>query len=349
MEKPVFSIIVPAYFQYGTLNIESINSALNQSYAGPYEIVVSGQKEDVDFVKSRITPDARVRFCVGAKAAPGAKRNLGIAKANGRYIIFLDSDDLISSQFLEVAEKAMAHSDLAIFGFTRDKTLFDTTPFKTAYCIPDHFHGPSEVGQLVFEQFSRSRVTNYNVLIDSIWGKVFSKAIIDEHNLRFIENDIRAEDLLFVLNYSKHVHDIATVSAFQSYFWRVNPKSLMNSGERFYEHTAQFVEELHFTLSDVDRTYTGGLTDYCGSLSLQILDRVFLRYRKISEYRLAFRKMIPGNSLFFRDTVEYLRKTKSLRLKIMAFAIRSRLLIVGSLVWRAGNKLDRLRANAKKR
>lgn len=94
--KPTVTAIMPAFNAERTI-AESIRSALNQ--AGHCElvelIVVDDASTDdtTDIVRS--IADPRVRLIVQpANAGPAAARNRGAAEASGRYLAFLDADDV---------------------------------------------------------------------------------------------------------------------------------------------------------------------------------------------------------------------------------------------------------------
>lgn len=93
---PLVSIIIPAYNRARFLP-ETLNSALGQSIADIECIVVDdgstdGTKDVVDRFSER---DPRVRYLQQENRGPSAARNYGLAEARGRFIQFLDSDDII--------------------------------------------------------------------------------------------------------------------------------------------------------------------------------------------------------------------------------------------------------------
>lgn len=103
----MFSIVMPAYNARKFIH-ESINSVLNQTY-GDFELIVinDGSKDDTSVAVSGFSSvDSRVKL-IDNKVNKGvaASRNDGIAFASGRYICFLDADDLWSPEKLEVQKR----------------------------------------------------------------------------------------------------------------------------------------------------------------------------------------------------------------------------------------------------
>ena len=88
---PFFSVIIPTYNRAGLLR-KALASISRQQFRD-FEIVVvdDGSTDDTEaVVRSSELP---VSFLHQTNAGPGAARNLGIAHAQGHYVVFLDSDD----------------------------------------------------------------------------------------------------------------------------------------------------------------------------------------------------------------------------------------------------------------
>jgi glycosyltransferase involved in cell wall biosynthesis len=90
---PTFSIVIPAFNRAKIIG-RALQSVLSQSFSD-FEIVVvdDGSKDDLEAVVSAIS-DPRIRYVWQENAGGSAARNRGIDEARGRYIAFLDSDDM---------------------------------------------------------------------------------------------------------------------------------------------------------------------------------------------------------------------------------------------------------------
>lgn len=87
------SVIIPAY--NGDRYIaEAIDSALEQTYSDEYEIIIvdDGSTDNTFEVVEQY--DNRVNYLSQKNQGVAASRNLGLAAARGKYIAFLDQDDL---------------------------------------------------------------------------------------------------------------------------------------------------------------------------------------------------------------------------------------------------------------
>lgn len=97
---PSFSVIVPTYNRAPLLE-HCLTSVLAQRFSD-YEVVVvdDGSTDDTEAVVARC--GERVRVYRQRNGGPGAARNLGTQYARGRYLAFLDSDDVWFPWTLEV-------------------------------------------------------------------------------------------------------------------------------------------------------------------------------------------------------------------------------------------------------
>lgn len=117
-EAPLVSVVVP-YFRMEALVEETLDAVAAQTHPAIETIVVddgSMRREDAA-VLGRLSEREGVRVITQANAGLGAARNLGISVARGRYVLPLDSDDLIVPEFVSrLVEVMEARPDLAYCG-----------------------------------------------------------------------------------------------------------------------------------------------------------------------------------------------------------------------------------------
>ena len=94
------SIITPLYNK-GLYIAETIQSVLDQIETDWEMLILDNLSSDDGFEIAQSFDDPRIHFFTNPVRGPGATRNLGLEKARGEWILFLDADDLIETTFLE--------------------------------------------------------------------------------------------------------------------------------------------------------------------------------------------------------------------------------------------------------
>ncbi|MEZ8833789.1 glycosyltransferase family 2 protein [Vibrio cyclitrophicus] len=113
MGNSTVSIIMPAY-NAGKFISESINSVLSQTYTDWQLIIIDDNSSDdtYEIVRNYLKKDSRICLLKNESDKKGAyqARNIGLESATGRYIAFLDSDDLWLPEKLKIQIDAMVRS-----------------------------------------------------------------------------------------------------------------------------------------------------------------------------------------------------------------------------------------------
>lgn len=117
--EALVSIITPAY-KAGAFIAETIHSVQKQNYRHWEMLIVDDCSPDntCDVVEAKMASDPRIRLLRHTdNGGPAKARNTALAQARGRYIAFLDSDDLWLPQKLERQLKFMCEQK-AVISFT---------------------------------------------------------------------------------------------------------------------------------------------------------------------------------------------------------------------------------------
>ncbi|MFC2023597.1 glycosyltransferase [Chloroflexota bacterium] len=156
--SPLVSIIIPSYNCRAWV-CEAIDSALAQTYPACEVIVVDDGSTDGTQALLTEKYDDRIRYyCQRNRGLAGA-RNTGLSLAKGKYVQFLDSDDILLSEkvavqvgFLEDApEYSVAYSDFSYFSDDRPgvRRLPESSKYRDRYCSGDIRHSLLEGNYLV--------------------------------------------------------------------------------------------------------------------------------------------------------------------------------------------------------
>ena len=124
MKDNLVSIIMPCY-NSARYVAQSIESVLAQTYT-EWELLITddcSSDNSVEIIQNYCDKDKRINLLVSEKNQGIAKtRNLSIARANGRFVAFLDSDDLWMPEKLERQVGFMLENDCA-FTYTSYKLI----------------------------------------------------------------------------------------------------------------------------------------------------------------------------------------------------------------------------------
>lgn len=124
MNNPIVSVITPVYNSEKYIE-KTINSVRNQTYTNFELILVDDCSSDnsQEIIKKITKIDHRVRYILLENNSGAAvARNTGIEAANGRYIAFLDSDDVWEEKKIETQLKFMEINKHP-FTYTAFKTI----------------------------------------------------------------------------------------------------------------------------------------------------------------------------------------------------------------------------------
>lgn len=131
MNKPLVSIITPAFNCKDTIK-ETYESIKNQTFESWEWVVVEDHSKDdtFEYIKELIKDDNKVALLQTDKNSGAAvARNLGIEKASGKYIAFLDSDDLWKKEKLSHQIQFMQENNY-FFTFTNYDLLYSDGKIK---------------------------------------------------------------------------------------------------------------------------------------------------------------------------------------------------------------------------
>lgn len=108
------SVVMP-FFNRINWTIESVHSVLLQSHTN-FELLLidDGSTDDVSLLLDLCKTDNRIQYYRQENAGPAKARNIGIDYATGKYIAFLDSDDLFLPNKLKIQIEFMETSNLML-------------------------------------------------------------------------------------------------------------------------------------------------------------------------------------------------------------------------------------------
>ena len=204
MVQPKVSVVIPVY-NPGPYIDDCIRSMIGQSLpAAEYEVIFidDGSTDDTPVLLDKIAAEhTNIRVVHQQNSGwSGRPRNVGIDCSQGEYVMFVDHDDSLGAQALErMYEYGTAHNADIVIGKMAGKGR-----------------------QVPRELFSRNRphaTLADDPLIDSLTPhKMFRRAFLNQHKLRFPEGRRRLEDHVFVVHAYLVADRISVLSDYVCYY-----------------------------------------------------------------------------------------------------------------------------------
>ena len=221
------SIIIPVY-NAGKYLEKCLNSIINQSIKDIEIICVDDGSTDksLQILNDFAQRDSRIKiYCqphVGGGA--GSARNLGMSKACGETLLFLDADDEFDENLVKELYEKLEKEDADI-----------------AFCNFQMENKNSDICYFDYSDFIKNPIVNrfnyqnnlFSVAAPFVWNKMFRKSFIDKCNLQFM-NTCHSNDIAFVFLAMAHAQKIVFVNSFLiNYIKHENSTSSGRTGDNF--------------------------------------------------------------------------------------------------------------------
>ena len=234
------SVIVPVYRVEATL-ARCVDSIIRQNYTD-FEIILvdDGSPDSSGKICDELAAsDSRIKVIHKENGGVSSARNAGLDIAQGDYVCFIDSDDYVADNYLELMYSAAAResADIVIGGFEY--------VFPDGKCIKETLPAiVHDSGSAVHGLFRESK----NGLYVLAWNKLYKKELWEEERFpvgRLHEDEFVAHRLLYKSKKTVMIEDVV-------YYYSLNPQSIMhNRDEKSYcdfldalqERKAFFIKE----------------------------------------------------------------------------------------------------------
>ena len=169
---PLLSILIPAYNASKFLG-RCLDSIVSQDqFSDNVEIVVidDGSKDrTLEVIKNYSAKCDSVHYKTRENRGIGPTRNELIEMARGRYFWFVDADDYVSADSLQVLVPLLQSSryDMIMFAFNWKSA----DGVKTITCSGEYTSGLD--------------MADHDVYNNSLWTRVYRKSVVDDHQVRF--------------------------------------------------------------------------------------------------------------------------------------------------------------------
>lgn len=218
------SVVMPVYNDEKYLD-ECLKSVLQQTLTNMEILCVDdGSTDDtIEILKQYAEKDKRIQVYEQKHSGAGAARNLGMSKATGEYLVFLDSDDFFEDTMMEkiIRKGQKTQADVILFGAKR----YDDMTGKSEH-VPRYLWRKLLPEQEVFNRGVMNGQL-YTLTTPAPWNKAFRREYIMQQNLQF-QNLPNSNDVYFTLTALGAAGCVAAIKEDLVYY-RVNRSGSLQS------------------------------------------------------------------------------------------------------------------------
>ena len=199
-----YSVIIPVYNVENYLH-RCINSILVQEYTDLEILLIDNGSTDSSgsICDTYASEYSNISAYHIENHGVGSARNFGLAKAQGEFICFVDSDDyLVGSLFSDMENQLDSSLDLLVFSYynSLEKNLSETA--RSAKILP--IEGKKDRNQFI-ALFTELFLSD---MMYTVWNKIYRREFLEEHRIMFEQYEL-GEDVRFNLNVFECVHTIS--------------------------------------------------------------------------------------------------------------------------------------------
>lgn len=275
------SIVIPVYHVEEYLK-QCLDSVLAQTYQNLQIIIVNDGSDDNSYqiIEQFQRKDSRVEVICQDNQGLSAARNAGIYAANGEYIIFIDSDDFVAPNFVEILYREIRDNvvDISVCGYVsvdedgneikkiNDNQLGDNEKRLSKQNFEEENINTFknhilQTDILTAEEFWDKYESNEHLYCVVAWNKIYRRSLFDE--IQYEVGKLH-EDEYILHEILRRVNRIACCYV-PLYYYRTRKKSIVNSNsegrsvyiiEAYLNRMEYFLEEknykrLHYTFQEI--------------------------------------------------------------------------------------------------
>lgn len=303
------SVVMPVY------NVEPfieacLESVMSQTYTNFECIIVDdcGTDNSIEIAKSVVSKyngDIEFKFLKNdVNSGISVSRNCGIKEAKGDYLFFVDSDDKLFPECLQLLiDKVKEYNDIDL---VQGNCESEDNSDKRAILL--HFQDDSFPSYISDKDLIQKTVLHWS-FPTTVWNKLIKRSLIIENNLFFMEGVVH-EDECWKWLIQKHIKNIAIVNA-NTYWYRiVSPGSIMN--------TRDLTKSVYSRIKIFEFIALNGTNHYdvCFAVHFLPYQVKILRWDNISNKKLVVEQLKKSIDLLKSKGVDnkYIRNLQILRL-----------------------------------
>ncbi len=329
------SVIIPVYQAEKYLK-ECLESILNQSYKNIEVILIDDGSKDNSLVicNQYRARDNRLIVINQENSGVSVARNVGINKATGDYIYFIDSDDWIEQNTLEELISEIEKNNLDCIGFNYIKEYNNYSVKNSTYVLEEKIYNGEKcldvarkaVG-LVGKELKN--IESFNFLA-SPCTKIYKRSILVDNDIQF--EDIRQlgsfEDGLFNIAFFLHCNSFMYKNKHYYHYRKTNYQSITSA----YRENVLSKQIAQLTLlkeiADINKNemFYKAYENRIAFISMEYFVNVAMSGKKYSEkYREM--KLLFKNDEYVKALKNFSLKNLSLKWKLYYFFAKHKIIL----------------------
>ena len=324
------SIIIPVFNREKTIEkcLNSVLDSLSECAALSAEIILvddGSEDKSVELCKGYADKNGNIRLIENAHGGVSKARNAGISAADGKYITFIDSDDIVGKNYAaQISEAIKAEPELVLFN--AHYILAPNGNFtKTAIDMPE---GENQDIEKAFNPIITQK-------LNACWDKIYKTEIIKENGILFNDNMQVSEDYVFVLNFAAKCERVSIFPVIDYYFcFAVAGPRRMKARYIYdliysYSQTLDFINEKGVIIAK----------DTLCKRFLQLFCEFLIRINSYGKYDEELKNAVKNSQLYGDIKATKFRKPKSI---IEKFIVTHGAFKLGRLFLKTVSRLERL-------
>jgi Glycosyltransferases involved in cell wall biogenesis len=247
-----FSIIVPIYNSEKTL-VKTLNSIIEQTCAFDEVILIDNNSDDasIEIIKKYANKFSIIKYAIEKKVGVSQARNLGLAKATGDYICFLDADDILVPTMLEKLKQTVkTNLNFSAYHYNFWQEYQNGKSEENRYFLKSgEYYG--------FEFLNQSLSKFGEQTKHMVWSFCFNSLYLKRYQLQFSTDLAIFEDVLFLQQFFvKEQTMIYVLDELLITYKYTETSSTQTTAQRYYEQLTILLQYLPIRqLNKIQRSY----------------------------------------------------------------------------------------------
>lgn len=225
LNRPKVSVIIPVFNTEAYLE-EAVQSIMNQTLNDLEIIIIDDGSTDnsLTVIKKLAQEDNRIKWITQPNMGLSVTRNIGIENARGRYLYFMDSDDILEANALMTCSRIIRgkNLDFVFFdavSFSEAGPIESDTRYKRTYLFREE--------DLLPGKEMLDRMLDHKIFRAPVWLSLIDAHFLNKIQLRFYPGIVH-EDELFTSVLYLHASRVACIHS-EFYRRRIRSESITST------------------------------------------------------------------------------------------------------------------------